>query len=129
MKNSVIISSNEDIVHVDEEPSSNQLMDEQVIHHMLKNGRRIAQAEEYNCQFKQSIFHDKHSFSFMFFSNADIVVTCAYVHFCEQLFSFQFVNQIGNAREGVGVDGPFIDKTIILTGLFISRFLLNKEER
>ena len=53
------------VIHINEEPFSDQLMDEQIVHYMLEGGRRIAQTEEHNHQFEQSIFCDEHGFPFM----------------------------------------------------------------
>ena len=43
----IVVSRNEHIVHVDEQPAIGELMDEQIVHHVLKGGGRIAKTEEH----------------------------------------------------------------------------------
>ena len=125
----IVVGRNKHIVHVDEQPTISELMDEQIVHHMLEGSRRIAEAEEHYQGLEEPIFHDKGGQPFMSFGDSDIIITSANVHFRKESFSFEFVDKIRNLREWVRIlDCPFVNVTVVLARSFLVILFLDKEE-
>ena len=125
----IVVGCNKHIVHVDEQPAIGELMDEQIVHHMLEGSGRITKTEEHYQGLKEPILHDKGSQPFMFFGDLDIVITGANVHFCKESFSLEFVDKIRNLREWVRIlDCPFINVMVVLARLFLVILFLDEEE-
>ena len=55
---------------VDEKPSIGELMDKQIVHHMLEGSRRVAETEEHNQGLKEPILRDKGGQPFMSFGDS-----------------------------------------------------------
>ena len=75
MQDSIVVSRNEDIVHVDEEPTSIELFDEDIVHHVLERCGRVAESEEHYSGLKEAIFCNEGSERFVSFCNPDVVVS------------------------------------------------------
>ena len=101
MNRGVVVGRDEHIVHIDEQPSVGKLMDEQIVHHMLEGGGRVAETEEHYQRFEESIFRDKGGQPFVSFGDSDIVIAGADIHLREKSFSFEFVKEIRNSGEWI----------------------------
>ena len=77
-------SVNRHIVHINREPTLGHLVRKDGVHHCLKGGRRVREAEEHDCWFKQSLVRDKCGFPLVTVFDSDIVVTPSDVKFGEQ---------------------------------------------
>jgi len=129
MEDCIIVDGNENIIHIDEEPTSIELSDEDIVHHVLECGGRVAEPKENYCGLKEAIVYNKGSEWFMSFCDSDIVVPPSYVHFHEQFLALEFIHEIVYARDWVGVfDSPFINILIILTWAFLAIFLHDEEK-
>ena len=105
------------------------MFDEDIVHHVLECGRRVAEYKEHYGGLEEAIFCNEGSERFVSFCDSDIVVSPSYVHFCEQFLALEFIHEIIYAREQVGIlDGPFVDILIILTSAFLSIFLHHEEK-
>ena len=129
MNRGIVVGRNEHIVHVDEQPAIGELMDEQIVHHMLEGSRRIAKTEEHYQGLEEPILCNKGGQPFMSFGDSDIIITGTNVHLHKESFSFEFVNKIRNSREWVRIlDHPFVNVTVVLARLFLVILFLDKEE-
>src|SRR5882724_1395626 len=84
-----LTAKNKDVIHVDGHyPLINELF-EDVIHHHLKCGRAIHQAEEHNQGFKETLVCPEGSFPLVSLFNTHIIVSPMDIQFCE-IFGFGF---------------------------------------
>ena len=97
----VVVGHNEHVVHVDEQPSVGELMDEQIVYHVLEGSRQVAETEEHYQRLEEPILRDKGSQPFVSFSDSDIVIAGTNVHLRKESFSFEFVEEIRNSGEWV----------------------------
>jgi hypothetical protein len=80
---------------------------EDIVHHTLERGRRVAESKEHNGQFKESFLAYKCGFSFISFAYANIVVSPVNVHLRKEFLSNQTIDEVVYSREGVSIaDGP-----------------------
>ena len=121
---------NEEIVHVDNEPSFCDHITEGVIHELLECGRGVIKSKEHNGRFKKSFVHDEGSFPLVAILDVDIIISPTNIKFSEVASVFQLVHEVGDERERVGImSGMFIEISVILAGVEFAILLFNKEER
>ena len=77
------VSSDSEIVHIDNEPSFLNVIGEIEVHECLKGQRRSTKAEEHHHEFKQPKRCDECSFPFITFFDMNVVVPLLYVEFGE----------------------------------------------
>ena len=75
MKDVIILCSDDHVIHVDPKPTLCNFLLEDVVHHSLKRGRGISQAEEHNRWFKEAFAGFEGSLVFIAFFNVNVVVT------------------------------------------------------
>ena len=107
----------QEIIHVDEEPSFSDHVVEGVVHETLEGGRRVGHPEEHYKGFEESSVCCKRSFPLVSVFDMHVVVPPTDVELGEDLRSLEFVDEVGDKGEWVGiVDGVFIEISVILTG-------------
>ena len=120
----------EEVIHVDNQPSFSDHVLEQVIHELLECSRGIAKAEEHDCRFKESFVHDEGHFPLVTIFDADIIVPPSNVKFSKVMSVFEFIHEVRDEGKGVGIaGGVFIEVSVVLAGAELTIFLLDKEER
>jgi len=84
-----LTTKDKDVIHVNGHyPFVNKLF-EHVLHHHLKGGRVICQAEEHNQGFKETLVHPEGSLPLVSLFNMHVIVSPTDVQFCE-IFGFGF---------------------------------------
>ena len=91
----------EDIVNVNQHLSSENQVPKDVVHHGLKGRRGISKTEEHDMWFKKSSIGTECRFPLITFFNPNIVVPPANIEFSEILGPFEFIDELGNKREGI----------------------------
>ena len=125
-----IWGGDEEVVHVDDEPSFGDHVPEGVIHESLERGGGVAKAEEHDCWFEESFVCDECRLPLVAVFDAYIVVPPSNVKLGEVASVFQLVHEVGNKGEGVGVTGGmFVEIPVILARTKFSIFLFDEEER
>ncbi|KIN99908.1 hypothetical protein M404DRAFT_153916 [Pisolithus tinctorius Marx 270] len=115
----------EEVIHVDDQPSFSNHVLEGVIHESLEGGGGIAQSEEHDHGFKESFVHDERSFPLVSFLDTDIIVAQSYIHLRENRCSLEFVNK----REGICIFYcVLIQISVILARAKGAIFLPDKEK-
>ena len=121
---------NEEVIHIDNQPSFSDHVSERVIHESLECGGGVAKTKEHNGQFKESFVGDKGCFPLVTIFDTDVVISLVNIEFGEVVSVFQLVHEVRDEREGVGVMGSvFVEVAVVLAGAEFSVFLLDKEER
>jgi len=82
-----------DVVHVDDDPSFAGFKYEEIIHHRLKGGRRVAESEKHYSGFEESFVGFEGHFPLISVFDTDIVVSPSDIQFGEILGAFEFVNE------------------------------------
>ena len=120
---------NEEVVHVDDEPSFSNHVLEGVIHESLECSGRVAETKEHDSRFKESFVSNEGHFLLMTVFDVDIIVPPMNVEFGEVVSDFQLVDKVGDERKGVViVGGVFIKVLVVLTGAKFAILLFDKEE-
>ena len=83
---------NEEVIHIDDQPSFSNHVSEQVIHESLECSRRVAKAKEHNHGFKEPLVHDEGCLPLMTVFDMDIIVSSTNVEFSEVASVFQLVH-------------------------------------
>ena len=126
----VIIGVDEEVIHVDDEPSFSNHIPEGVGHESLESGGGVGHAKEHNSWFIESLVDNEGSFPLVSILDSDVVISPLYVKLGEDLGIFEFVNEVRDQREGVCIsDGVAVKIAVILAGSEASILFLDKEER
>ena len=76
-----VIAMQENVVHIDFKPSFINFLAENIIHHVLKCGGRVAKSKEHDHWFKESTIGFESCFPFISFLEIDVVIAPADVQF------------------------------------------------
>ena len=126
----VIIGVDEEVVHVDDEPSFSNHIPERVGHESLESGGGVGHAEEHNCGFIESPVGNESGFPLVSILDLDVVISPSYVKLGEDLGVFEFVDEVRDQREGVCIsDCMAVKVLVILAGSKASILCLDEEER
>ena len=126
----MVIGKDEDVIHVDQEPSFIDFIFEDVVHHVLEGRWRVAKAEEYDCGFEKSFIHFEGCFPFVSFFDPDIIVPPSKVKLCVVLGTFELVEEVTNTWEWVCIlDCPIVQSLVVLTWSKLSRVFFENEEK
>ena len=121
---------NKEVVHINDEPSFGNHVTERVVHEVLERGRGIGKPEEHYRWFEEAFMCDESGLPLVTVLDADIVVPPADVKFSKQFGIFEFVDEVGDEGEWIGVaGGMFVQVSVILTGVEATVLLFDKEER
>jgi hypothetical protein len=125
----VIGGENEEVIHIDDEPSFSDHVSEGVIHESLEGRGGVGKSEEHYRGFKEAFVGDEGGLPLVSIFDSDIVVSPSNVELSERLGVPEFVNEVGDEGKGVGVmDRVFIDVTVVLAGSESSILFLDEEE-
>jgi len=86
----------EEIVHIDDEPSFCDHIPEGVVHESLESGGGVGEAKEHDGGFEEAFMSDKSGFPLVSVFDADIVVAPSDVEFGEDLCIPEFIDKIGD---------------------------------
>ena len=126
----VVVGVDEEVVHINDEPAFSNHIPERVRHESLESGRGIGHAEEHDSGFVESSVGNEGGFPLVAFLDSDVVISPSYIKLGEDLGVFEFVNEIGDQGEGVGIsDSVFVKVAEILAGSEASILFLDEEER
>ena len=104
-----IRGGNEEVIHIDDEPSFSDHVSEQVVHESLECGRGVAEAEKHDHWFKEFLVRDESSLLLMAIFDTDVVVTPMNIKLGKVVSIFQLVHEVGDEGKGVCVsDSMFI---------------------
>jgi len=84
----------EEVIHVDDEPSFCDHVPEGVIHESLESGRGVGEAEEHDSRFKETFMGDEGGFPLMSIFDADVVVAPSNIEFCEDFSIPEFIDKV-----------------------------------
>jgi len=73
----------EEIIHIDDEPSFGDHIPEGVVHESLKSGGRVGEAEEHDSRFEEAFMGNEGSFPLVSVFDADVVVAPSNIEFSE----------------------------------------------
>ena len=119
-----------EVIHVNNEPSFCDHITKGVIHELLEGGRGVGKTEEHYSWFEESLMSDESGFPLVSVFDLDIVISPPNVKFGEYLRPLEFINEIGNKWEEIGVaDCMLVDVLVVLTGVKATILFLDKEER
>ena len=90
----VIVRVDEEVIHVDDEPSFCNHIPERVGHESLESGGRVGHAEEHNSRFVESPVGNESSFPLVSLLDSDIVISPLYIKLGEDLGVFEFVDEV-----------------------------------
>ena len=90
----VIVGVDEEVVHIDNEPSFSNHIPEGVGHESLESGGGIGHAKEHNHGFIESPVGNEGGFPLVSILDLDIVISLLHVKLGEDLGIFEFVNEI-----------------------------------
>ena len=119
----------EEVIHVDDEPSFSDHVSEGVICESLKRGGGVVETKEHNHWFKESLVCDEGGLPLMAIFDMNVVVPPTNIKLGEVASILQLVHEVRD--EGKRVDiigGMFVEVTVVLAGAEFTVFLLNKEE-
>jgi len=109
MKGEIIISRNQHVIHINDEPSFSEFLFKYRIHHHLEGGWGVSQAEEHDGWFKEAFIGNESCLPFVSSSDANIVIAPSYVKFSEQCSGSSFIDELRNEWEGVSIsDSPLV---------------------
>jgi len=129
MEDFVIFGGDDHVVHIDVKPSLCNLFLENVIHHCLKSGQGVGQAEEHHSWFEETFASFEGGFVFIAFLDADVVISPANVELREKAFLCQVVDKFRNKWQWIFVRNcPFVQVPIVLYWMEFAIFLSNQEE-
>ena len=103
---------------------------ERVIHKPLECGGGVSHTEEHHHRFEEAFVSKEGTFPLVAILDTYVVITPTNVELGEEFGLFQFIYEVSDERERVGImDGMLVEIPVILTGAEFSILLLDKEER
>ena len=90
----VIVQVDEEVVHVNDEPSFCNHIPKRIGHELLKSGEGIGHAEEHDSGFIEPVVGNEGSFPLVALFDMDIVVSPSYMKLHKDLDILEFVNKV-----------------------------------
>jgi len=119
----------EEIIHVDNEPTFGDHIAEGVIHESLERGGGVGETEEHDGGFEEPLMGDEGGFPLVSVLDADIVVSPSYVELGEDLGVSKFIDEVGDEGKGIGItNGMFVEVAVVLAGAESAILLFDEEE-
>ena len=120
---------NKEVVHINDKPPFGDHISEGVIHEPLECGRGVGKPEEHHRRFKEAFMRDEGGLPLVAIFDVNVVVPPADVKLSKQCGIFEFVNEVRDEGEWVGiVGGMFVQVSVVLTGAETTVFLFNEKE-
>ena len=91
-----IRGEDEEVVHIDDEPSFCDHISKGVVHESLESGRGVSEAKEHDGWFEEAFMSDEGGFPLMSVFDADVVVAPSDIEFDEDLGISEFINKVGD---------------------------------
>ena len=111
-----VIGEDEEVIHIDNEPSFGNHVSERVIHKSLEGGRGVAKSKEHDSWFEEPLVSDKGSLPLVSLLDPNIVISRPDIHFGEDRCSFELVDEVGDQGKGIGIlDGMLVQVAVVLT--------------
>src|SRR6266404_5620389 len=113
-------SSDEDVVHVDDDASAllqeaELEIFEDLIHHGLECTWRICQPKEHNPRFEKTIFGLECCLFLIPCLDPNVIIPPSYVKLGEDVCVLHLTDEIGNERQGVSIsNSEFVQLSVIL---------------
>ena len=118
---------NKEVVHINDKPSLGDHVAERVVHEPLERGGGVGKPEEHHCWFEEAFMCDEGGLPLVAILDADVVVPPADVKLSKQFGVFEFVDEVRDEGEWIGiVGGMFVQVSVILTGAETAILLFNK---
>jgi hypothetical protein len=125
----IIWEEDEDIVHLDNEPSFGDHVSKGVIHETLEGRQGVSESKEHHRGFEEAFVGDEGGFPLLSVLVADIVVSPSHNEFGEGFGISEFIKEVRDERKGVGVsDSVFIYLAVVLAGSESTVFLFDTKE-
>ena len=119
----------EEVIHIDDEPSFGDHVVEGIVHESLEGGRGVGKAEEHHGGFEESFMSDEGRFPLVTILDSYIVVSPPNVKLGEHFGVLQLVHEVRDEGKGVGVaNGVFIDIAVVLAGAKSTILLFDEKE-
>jgi hypothetical protein len=99
----VIRGEDQEIVHVDYEPSFGDHVAERVIHESLKGGGGVVHAEKHDRRFEEAFMSNECALPLISVFDTDVVVAPSNIEFGEDLSSFEFIDEVRDKGKRVGI--------------------------
>ena len=120
----------EEVIHIDNEPSFSNHIAEGVVHETLEGGRGVGKPKEHYSRFEKFLMGSEGCLPLVTVLDPYVVVPPSDVEFSKDLSISQVIYEVGDEGKGVGVvDGVFVDIAVVLAGAESSILLFHKEER
>ena len=119
----------EEIIHVDNEPSFSNHVAEGVVHESLKGGGGVGKSEEHYGWFKEPLVGNEGGFPLVTILDPYVVVPPPNIELGKDLSVSQLIYEVRDEGKWVGVsDSVFVHIAIVLAGAESSILLFDKEE-
>ena len=126
----VIVRVDEEVVHVNDEPSFCDHIPERVGHESLKSRGGIGHAEEHDSGFVESSVGNEGGLPLVIIFNLDVVISPSYIKLGEDFGVFEFVDEVRDQGKGVCISNSMTAKIlVVLAGSEASILVLDEEER
>jgi hypothetical protein len=99
----IVRGEDQEIIHVNYEPSFGNHITEGVVHESLKSEGGVIHAKEHDCRFKEAFMSDEGTFPLISVLDADVVIAPSNIEFDEDLSSFEFIDEVQDKGKRVGV--------------------------
>ena len=127
---SFIRGEDEEVIHVDDEPSLGNHIPEGVVHESLECSRGVIKTKEHDCRFEKPLVGDESRLPLVSVLNVNIIVSPSNIKLGKVPGVFEFVDKVRDEGEGVCVtDGMLVQIVVILAGAEFPILLFDKEER
>ena len=94
-----------EVIHVDDKPSFHNHVSEGVVHESLECRWGVGESEEHHSWFKEAFMCDEGSLPLVAILDAHVVVSPADIKLGEQFGIFEFVDEVRDEQEWVGISG------------------------
>ena len=124
------MSTNGEVIHVDDKPSIPDVVGEIEIHKCLECRWGATESKKHHRWFEQPQRHNESSLPLITFFDSNVVIPPLYVEFGKEGKLAKVVDKVGDKRQGVCVlDCMFVKITIVLDWPKFSILLFDKEKR
>jgi hypothetical protein len=113
----IVGGKDEKVIHIDDEPSFSDHVSKGVIHESLKSCGGVGKSEEHYRGLEETFVGNKGGLPLVSVFDSDIVISPLDIELSERLGISEFVDEVGNEREGIGiVNSVFVDIPVVLAG-------------
>ena len=88
------MSTNGQVVHVDDKPTLSDVVSEVEVHKCLKCQRRATKSEKHHCWFEQSKRRDEGSLPFITLLDSNVIISPSYVELGKERELAKVINEV-----------------------------------